>query len=147
MKGPKRGKAIVLSVVIFINSCAYLTEDPVASRAVAGGLIGGGVGAGTGALIGNAMADGDVGMSALVGGAIGAPVGAALLVGYYNYQRSHILRRNEEQIKSNQEIIRETQVQLDEVRNSVLSDSAAIKPDASRADWIYDGPTLGQYYR
>lgn len=132
---------------IFISGCAYLAEDPVASRAVAGGLIGGGIGAGTGALIGNAISGGDVGKSALVGGAIGVPVGAALLVGYYNYQRWSIVRKNERQIELNRSNIEDTQFQIESLRPAISAASAAFEFDYDRSEWIYDGPSLGVYSR
>ncbi len=135
---------------LFIGAVALTVLSGCAAREVSNpvywGATGTAVGAGTGALIGSIIANGDVAASAMLGGGIG--VGAGILIGYMideweREQKAQMLA----EVRRNDEIISQRQREIQELRTRVDEEAERGDPDVSRREWIYDGPTIGQYYR
>ena len=135
--------SVTLALVtgLYCSGCGY-TSTPNAG--IVGGFSGGAIGAGTGAIIASSISNGDVGKSALVGGAIGIPVGIMLGIAYNNYQYHQIVDGNQDQIDRNKARISESQQDIEALRATFQTEASEIQVDPTRAEWIYDGPSVGQ---
>lgn len=132
---------VLLSVVISTSSCGLNTAESGFGGAV--------LGAGTGALIGSFMKNGNVGKFAAIGGLIGFPVGIALNLAADSYNRSHVGNPvdHSSEIRSNQDEIFRNNLELEQRRHEAAEDSPVGNPAPEDRGRVYDGPTLGNYYR
>ena len=143
MKRPILILVLALTTVPLGTGCS--TTQGV-SNPVYWGATGTTLGAGGGALIGSIIKNGDITASALLGGTLGVVSG--ILVGYaldrYEQERRDAIQS---ELRANQEAINQRQRQIEELRIKIDADSQRGTPDIDRREWIYDGPTLGQYIR
>lgn len=138
--------ALVSAAALCFCGC-YQRVDPVARGAAVGGVAGSAVGAGTGALIGAAIAHGDIGASALLGAGIGLPVGMVLGAMYVKMHQDDTIERNEKRIVENRQQILRRHQEIEELRHRLHSDSADVHVDEELREYMYQGPSLGNYYR
>ncbi len=132
----------------FLAGCMSGPETySVGKSAAVAGATGGLVGAGSGAIAGAVIANGDIGASILLGTAIGVPAGIALGAIYAATENQRVLAEYDSIIKSNKEEILRRQTQIDQLRESLRDESMMFEPNTDLRDRIYDGPTLGNYYR
>jgi hypothetical protein len=132
-----------------LSSCSsYRSEpNPVRDMAIETGVAGTVVGAGTGAVVGAVIANGDIAMSALAGAAIGLPVGLVAGAMYARHLQQEELDLYQNRIDENTRIIRNRQIEINELRKDIDHDSRSIDLDPSNRRNIYQGPSLGTYYR
>lgn len=130
-----------LAATILSGCAARQVSNPVYWSAT-----GTAIGAGTGALIGSIIANGDVGASALLGGGIG--LGSGILIGYMidQWEKEQKAQAVAE-IRRNDEMIAQREREIQDLRGKVDEESQRGDPDVSRREWLYDGPTVGLYYR
>lgn len=133
--------SILLLLVSTLSSCTFgaSSNHPIEST-----LTGSAVGAGTGALIGAAIPNGDIALSAGLGGAIGLPVGLALGTMYLSTIEKDKENMRQERIEYQRRLIIDNKEKI-EVERERLRLNAPGEPDPSRKINYYDGPTLGQY--
>ena len=138
-------KLLITAAVLLGIGCSASQETQ--ENTLWGAGVGTVVGAGAGAAVGATIANGDIAMSALLGGAVGLPVGIVVGLAYQSVKENKQIKANASQIRGNQARIRQTQSQLDTYREKLDMDTAEITPDESEAEYRYEGPSLGNYYR
>jgi hypothetical protein len=138
-------KIKALALVIIAALCSgCVSDEPYDSLAygVNGGLAGGVIGAGTGALIGSQIPNGVIAASAITGAVVGVPVGAALFIGYAQYEKGAELREARAQVDSNDETIAQRNQQIQELRQQLSNESFEARTDGGTSEHLYPGPTL-----
>lgn len=104
-------------------------------------------GAGIGAAIGSYIQNGDVANNALLGAGVSLAVG---VVGTYVHEKTKVHNQmvdNDQRIELNRKEILARQKELDSLRENAIAESRAIDFDESKTGKVYDGATLGIYYR
>jgi hypothetical protein len=132
--------------VVIASGCAFFEGNPAVTDAAIGGVAGAGIGAGAGALIGDAIGS-DVGTATLIGAGAGLGAGALIGVAYYNIKLNNEISDNQEQIDKNKTQMQKYQHEIETLRQDMRAETSAVEIDESRFQYIYDGPTLGQYNR
>ena len=129
-------------VLLFLSAvgCGSVTRN-----GAAGGIVGGGLGAGAGALVGSVIANGDVVRSALLGGAVGIPVGIALGIAYSAYDPRVQEQRLVDQYVDNQYSIIDQEVEIQRLRQEVLSEAPTNVYYNLGARKPFHGTTLGNH--
>lgn len=138
---------ISLFLISNLTACGLFGGSGPSAEIATNGAIGTVAGAGIGALVGATISNGDVASSALVGAGAGLVVGA---VGTYAYKKIKVRNEiigNDESIESNRVEILSKQSELDRMRAAAFNDSRDFEFDKSRTEKVYDGATLGVYYR
>ncbi len=144
-------KRTIFSIFLSLSltNCGILSDSgpTTGGEYLAGAVIGTAAGAGIGAAIGNAISNGSVEKSVYLGAGVGLAVGVA---GTYAYKEIKIHNRivdNDTQIESNRKAILSKQTEIDRLREEVLNDTYNLQVDQGRFGTVYDGATLGNYYR
>ena len=143
----KAKASVILVLSLFLSSCGFLSNDGPTHDYVVNGAVGTVAGAGIGAAIGSAISNGDVANSALLGGGVGLAVG---VVGTYAYKKiaaHNELIDNDDLIESNRAEILNQQAEVDQLRAEAIADSRGVEINQSKTGKVYDGVTLGVYYR
>ena len=133
--------------LVAVSGCATRMTDAENEAALTGGIVGTGVGAGTGAIIGSSIANGDVAASAGLGAGVGLVGGVVGFLAYHEGKLNNRINNNDAQIKDNREYIQATQEDLDAYREQLLTDTMAVDPDLDKAEYRYEGPSLGNLAR
>lgn len=132
---------------LLLSGCGILSgegaQQNVAIGAISGTLLGGGIGA----AIGSAISDGDIGKSAALGAGIGLAVGMAGGYAYKHIKTEMQISDNEDSIEENRLEILAEQQRLETLRQNIFPDASEFILDPSRTEKVYDGATLGVYYR
>lgn len=132
----------LLVILIFITGCSTL-DNQTRTEALGTGAVGGAaIGATSGAIVGAVIANGDVAMSAALGGGVGLVAGATLAYAYKANQENRAVEANNDEIRSNYNVISGNQSYIDAYRKKVLSDSSEITP-TSDVNHQYMGNTIG----
>lgn len=142
---PVRALALLMTLTLVV-ACSPSQERIVEDSAI-GGTAGAGLGAVTGALIGNAIANGDVAASAMLGAAIGAPVGIVLGAYYAGAQEEMEIWQNDQAIQANERYLRNSQKEIDSLRQDLKQDMSRINLDKRRRQYQFNGQTLGNPFR
>lgn len=112
-----------------------------------GTLGGAAAGTGIGAIVGKSSSSITVPHGMAVGAGIGVPAGIALAYASDSFAKHYIIASNDATIERNNELIAENQAYLDSLRYSVMSEEPRGMPDEDYLDYIYMGPSLGNYWR
>lgn len=134
--------ALIISSSLLFSGCGL---SPVES-----GFGGAAVGAGTGALIASSISNGDIAASAGLGAAIGFPAGIILCLAadaLITPASSSSQDEFADEIAENQEKIYENNQRIQELRRDANEEIVEGNPPSYDRKKIYDGPTLGNYYR
>ena len=134
-------------LVCSLSGCGILSSSGPSSEYASNAVVGTVAGAAIGTAIGAAIEDGDIANSAMLGAGVGLAVG---VVGTYAYKKIKIHNQivgNDEAIEANRNEILAKQSELDSMRAAAIDDSRDIEFDKSRPQRVYEGPTLGLYYR
>lgn len=141
-------KAIFSILLVFpLCSCGFLSNSGPSSDVVTGAAVGTVAGAGIGTAIGAAITDGDIGRSALLGAGVGLAVGVVGVYAYDKMKPHWDIASNDEAIENNRLELVAEQAEVDKLRQEIYEESQSIVVDSSKREKIYNGATLGVYYR
>jgi hypothetical protein len=116
------------------------------SKPIRWGVASGLAGAGTGALIGSLIKNGDIPLSAAFGASVGVPLGIVAGALYLRYLSPAGPIDRTREIKLNQELIFQNERDIQRLRDKIREEGPG-DADKSMREYIYTGPTRGNYYR
>ena len=138
---------ISFTLALVMASCSTQRAGNFDQSASSAALSGGLIGAGAGAIIGSVIKNGSIARSALLGGGIGIAAGLILAGGSETFAMNSTVDSQQEQIRQNNEQLRTQRRTIDELRYEIDEQGRAIELDSSRRSTVYDGATLGSYFR